>query len=344
MLPSGNDDFLRMAGQQAMAHLLNNTFNGQSQQQQQQQQLQHNYSRPPSRGGWDRDGGQRRGYDQRERGPSLGERVDKLMQMQQQQQQQQQQLLQQLQQAPATNTPAPTNLNTPMASAHGGYQLPTQNVPPPPTEPHDIMPSWARTLMDQCTSMHRALESVEAKITTVHETSNTALSMARDTNTTLLQHSTRIDQAHTQISTLANTIESVKRSVDLLDRKVSRPNCALALAEDDIKQLKAKVNRMTSLMQHNMHADAHPIMMGDGDDEGSEHDKDEDGNEEGNEEEQPEAEAGEEITPGPPAQKARPQRPSRATKGTAARRGKRTSGEGATGARKERRTSLGSDV
>ena len=84
------------------------------------------------------------------------------------------------------------------------------------------MPAWAKTIMDQCTIIHKALESVEAKVTTVHETSNTALSMARDTNSTLLQHSTRIDQAHVKVSTLANTIDSVKRSVDLLDRKVSR--------------------------------------------------------------------------------------------------------------------------
>ena len=328
-----------------MAHLFQNTFNNSVQQQQPQQPQQYNNSRPAGRGGWDRDSGRRRGYEQHERGPSLTERVDKLMEMQQQQQQQQQQLLQQLQQAPAGATPVQTNLNTPVASAYGGHTIPTPNVPPPPTTQHDNMPAWAKLIMDQCTNMHKALESVEAKVTTVHETSNTALSMARDTNATLSQHSTRIDQAHTQISTLANTIESVKRSVDLLDRKVSRPNCALALAEDDIKQLKAKVNRMTSLMHHTMHADAHPIMMGDGDHEGSEHDKDEDEHEEGDVEEEPEAEAGEEVTPGPPAPgKARSLRPSRATKGTAARRGKRTSGEGATGARKERRTSLGSDV
>ena len=75
-------------------------------------------------------------------------------------------------------------------------------------------------------------------------------------------------------------------------------------------------------------------------------DKDEDENE------QHEAEAGEEVTPGPPTQgtarsqrpMARSQRPSRAAKGTAARRGKRTSGEGVAGARKERRTSTGSDA
>ena len=74
--------------------------------------MQHyNNNRPAGRGGWDRDGGHRRGFDQRERGPSLGERVDNLMEMKQQQQQQQQQLLQQLQQAPAVATPAPTNPN-----------------------------------------------------------------------------------------------------------------------------------------------------------------------------------------------------------------------------------------
>ena len=78
--------------------------------------------------------------------------------------------------------------------------------------------------------------------------------MARNTNNTIVQHSTRIDQAHDKISTLANTIESVKRSVDLLDHKVSRPNCSLALAEADIKELTAKVNRIASQMQQSMHA------------------------------------------------------------------------------------------
>ena len=47
--------------------------------------------------------------------------------------------LQQLQQAPATTTPAPTNLNTPMASAHRGYQLPTPNTSNRTTRHHAIM-------------------------------------------------------------------------------------------------------------------------------------------------------------------------------------------------------------
>ena len=79
MLPGSNDDFLRMAGQQAMAHLFQNTFNNSVQQQQPQQQQHYNNSRPAGRGGWDRDGGHRRGFDQRERVPLIRSRMQSLL-------------------------------------------------------------------------------------------------------------------------------------------------------------------------------------------------------------------------------------------------------------------------
>ena len=74
--------------------------------------------------------------------------------------------MQQLQQAPASATPAPINRNyTPIASACGAYQFPTPtNAPPPPPAQHGTMPAWAKAIMDQCTSMHKALESVQAKV------------------------------------------------------------------------------------------------------------------------------------------------------------------------------------
>ena len=242
MMPTANNDFLAQMGQAAISNLFNNSFGQQQQQAPQQMQQQQQY--PPRggqrSGGFDRDGYRRSEYN---RGPNLHEKVEKITELLEKQQQQQFMQQQQLMQAPgqfAQPTPmghAPQA--TPFHPQSAFQQQPQQ--PFNTTAQHEIMPGWAKLLMDKCTETKDSVELMQDKIGACAEQANSALSIARDASNRISSQAGRISSAHAMITSLTDTVDTLKQSVELLSHKSRCPDFRVEHAEIEIKTLKQQV-------------------------------------------------------------------------------------------------------
>ena len=231
-----SDDFVKVLGQQALTNLMqnHNTMScqmpqmgmpgmggGYHNQQPPFQPPQQRYSR----GGWDRNGGQRRDYEQ-PRGPGLHEKFDKLQEQLLALQQPQQQVPQQVQVAPMT---------APIQSFGYVQQTPAAvqpvQPPPPPTQPPPAQePAWVQRLVDKADATSEAVEQLTAGVARASSVADRALSTAD----AALAKAT--DQGQ-RMGALVDTLKSVQSAVGVLERQNGQPSFSLVLAQADIKNL-----------------------------------------------------------------------------------------------------------